>query len=326
MYFRAVRWQTAGGEKSRSVMRTWSSRFWSYQGLTETLSGVNKLELRWVLESSWLKAWRWIRQIPICAISSRYFKHEHTENELGGCDGGFTWGNTYRQKWSRAECSRRYKLCAMRELQDRLAAEIASTLKVHCSNFVVSCYCRTGHVMSCHATVVDLTMSNITATQQNVKCDNLTWRDNAKLSNQMRCDESIFVYWNRCTTTLLTWFRSVMLLSIKVHHYRKTRPTGPARMDISYHYRFIVNELCAVLQTPMQCHSKPCHAMPCHSKPCHAIPMHTMPCHAMPCHVMSCQVRSCHVMSCHVTSRHEIWCNLTMSNITQRNETWRAIT
>ena len=30
------------------------------------------------------------------------------EKRFGGCDGGFTWGNTYRQNWSRAECSRRY--------------------------------------------------------------------------------------------------------------------------------------------------------------------------------------------------------------------------
>ena len=47
--------------------------------------------------NGWQMTWQWVPDI----WSNRW-------KRFGGCDGGFTWGNKYRQNWSRAECSRRY--------------------------------------------------------------------------------------------------------------------------------------------------------------------------------------------------------------------------
>ena len=47
--------------------------------------------------NGWQMTWQWVPDI----WSNRW-------KRFGGCDSGFTWGNTYRQNWSRAECSRRY--------------------------------------------------------------------------------------------------------------------------------------------------------------------------------------------------------------------------
>ena len=79
----------------------------SWLGLTRFRTTVREIKQEQVMfESSsesrkswngWQMTWQWFPDI----WSNRWTR-------FGGCDGGLTWGNTYRQNWSRAECSRRY--------------------------------------------------------------------------------------------------------------------------------------------------------------------------------------------------------------------------
>ena len=65
----------------------------------------------------WQMIWQWVPDI----WSNRW-------KWFGGCNGGFTWGNTYRQNWRRAKCSRRYILWDERCIGFRFATELVSKL------------------------------------------------------------------------------------------------------------------------------------------------------------------------------------------------------
>ena len=71
------------------------------------LSRVSKQEqVKFESSSNSRKSWNGWQMIWQCIPDTRSNRWKW----FGGCDSGFTWGNTYRQNWRRAECSRRYIL------------------------------------------------------------------------------------------------------------------------------------------------------------------------------------------------------------------------